>query len=162
MSRKLLVDTNVLLDAAMSEREGWAAAVLLMDEFAYGEATGYVSALSLKDVYYVLTKYAGEQQAREFVRAIIDLFEIIAVDGVACRIAAFPDEPDLEDGLIRACAESVPVDFIISRDKAAFTRSSIKRLSAKEYLDLFCAVEETSLSEGDSALLGEHKHSAQS
>lgn len=160
MSRKLLVDTNVLLDAAMSEREGWAAAVLLMDEFAYEEAIGYVSALSLKDVYYVLTKYAGEQQAREFVRAIIDLFEIVAVDGVACRIAAFSDEPDFEDGLIRACAENVPVDFIISRDEAAFARSSIKRLSAKEYLDLFCVVEETSLDEGDGILPDEHACSA--
>ena len=149
MSRKLLVDTNVLLDAAMPEREGWAAAVLLMDEFAYEEALGYASALSLKDVYYVLTKYAGERQAREFVRATIDLFEVVAVDGVACRIAAFSDEPDLEDGLIRACAESIPVDFIISRDKAVFARSSIKRLSVREYLDLFCAIEEADLGESD-------------
>ena len=40
MSRKLLLDTNVLLDVAMGERAGWAAATLLVDEFAYGQSIG--------------------------------------------------------------------------------------------------------------------------
>lgn len=142
MSKKLLVDTNILLDAAMSERPGWAPAVILMDEFACEAAQGYVSALSLKDVYYVLTKYAGEQEARQFVIAVMDLLEVVAVDSALCRLASLSDEPDFEDGLVRACAESVPVDFIISRDESAFTRSPVKRLSAQQYIDLFCDVEE--------------------
>lgn len=142
MSRKLLVDTNILLDAAMGERPGWAAATLLVDEILYEDVIGYVCAGSLKDVYYILTKYADEIAAREFVVAVMDLFEVVAVDRTLCRIAALSDEPDFEDGLIRACAESVPVDFIISRDEGAFARSPIKRLSAQDYLDIFCEVEE--------------------
>ncbi len=141
MPRRLLVDTNILLDAAMAERDGWAAATLLMDEFVYEEAVGYVSALSLKDVYYVLTKYADESAAREFVLAVMDLFEVVGVDGALCRLAALSNEPDLEDGIIRACAESIPVDLIISRDEKAFVRSPLKRLTAQDYLDLFCDVE---------------------
>lgn len=46
---------------------------------------------------------------------------------------------------LRACAESVPVDFIISRDGKAFARSFIKRLSAQDYINLFCEVEEVHL-----------------
>lgn len=142
MSKKLLVDTNILLDAAMSERPGWASATLLMDEFAYGAAQGYVSALSLKDIYYVLTKYANEKEARQFIRAVMDLLEVVSVDAGLCHLAAYSNEPDFEDGLVRACAECVPVDFIISRDESAFIRSPLKRLSAQEYIDLFCDVEE--------------------
>lgn len=145
MSRKLLVDTNTLLDAAMGERPGWAAATLLVDEIAYEDVRGYVCAGSLKDVYYILGKYADEPSARQFVLAIMDLFEVVAVDGALCRMAALSDEPDFEDGLIRACAESVAVDFIISRDEKAFARSPIKRLSAQDYIDLFCEVEEVRL-----------------
>lgn len=145
MSRRLLVDTNILLDAAMKERPGWSAAVLLMDEFACSEARGYVSALSLKDVYYILTKYAGEAAARDFICAVMDLFDIAEIDATACRTAATSDEPDFEDGLVRACAEKIPVDFIISRDERAFARSSVKRLSAQDYLDLLCPVEEMRL-----------------
>lgn len=145
MSKKLLVDTNILLDAAMGERPGWAAAVLLMDEFAYSEAKGYVSAVSLKDVYYVLTRYSDEQSAREFVLAVMDLFEVVQIDATICRVAAMSNEPDFEGGIVRACAESVSVDFIISRDSKAFMKSSIKRLSAQEYLDMFCDIEEVTL-----------------
>lgn len=142
MNRRLLLDTNILLDAAMVERPGHVAATLLVDEFAFEEATGYVSALSLKDVYYVLTKYAGEPAAREYIIAVMDLLEVVPVDSALCRLAVNSDEPDFEDGLVRACAENVPVDFIISRDEGAFRKSSIRRLSAQDYLDTFCDVEE--------------------
>lgn len=145
MRKKLFVDTNILLDAAMDERPGWAAATLLMDEFAYGEAVGYVAASSLKDVYYVLTKYADESASRKYIEAIMQLFELVPVDKTLCHLAIRSDEPDFEDAIIRACAESIPVDFIISRDVSAFKRSSIKSLSAQEYLDLFTNLEATAL-----------------
>lgn len=147
MNRKLLLDTNILLDAAMEERPEWASASLLMDEFLYEGVTGYVSALSLKDIYYILTKYAGEVAARQYILALMDLFEVIPVDGALCRMAALSDEPDFEDGVVRACAEGVPVNFIISRDAGAFANSPIRCLSARKYLDLFCEVEEVELPE---------------
>ncbi len=145
MSRKLLLDTNILLDIAICERSNWGAATLLIDEFAFGNAEGYVSALSLKDVYYILTKYTNEASARDFVKAIADAFVVLPVDEALCRLAILSDEPDFEDGLIRACAENASVDFIISRDSDAFASSSIRRLSAQEYLELFCDVETVDL-----------------
>ena len=120
---------------------------MLMDEIAFSNAEGFVVAISLKDVYYVLTKYADEPSARKFVIALLDLFEVISVDAPLCRIAATSNEPDFEDSLIRACAESVSVDFIISRDESVFLKSTIKRLSAQDYVDLFCENEEVSLQE---------------
>lgn len=140
MSKKLLVDTNVLLDSAMSERPGCGYAVLLMDEFAYAKAQGFISSLSLKDVYYILLKYADEESARKFVLSALDLFEMVPVDSTVCRLAALSDEPDFEDGIVRICAERIGADFIISRDEHAFERSTIKRMSAQEYLEIFGGV----------------------
>lgn len=145
MSKKALIDTNIILDAAMSERPDWAYAVMLLDEIAYGKLVGYIAATSLKDVYYVLCKYFGEPAAREFVAAAIDAFTIIGVDGALCRASICSNEPDFEDGVIRACAEQEGVDFIISRDEKAFLKSSIKRLSARDYVELFCEYEEIAL-----------------
>lgn len=145
MNRKILLDTNILLDAAISERPGWAAAMLLFDEIANGYTTGYVSALSLKDVYYVLTKYAGESAARKYVNAALAAFELIGIDAGICHLAINSNEPDFEDGIIRSCAESASVDFIVSRDETAFSKSPIKRLSSQDYVDLFCEVDEVEL-----------------
>lgn len=145
MNRRLLIDTNILLDTAISERPGWAAAVLLLDEIAYSDTTAFVSPLSLKDAYYVLSKYRNKEEALEFVMAAMDFFDVCTVDLGICLKAGMSDEPDFEDGIIRAVAESIPVDFIISRDEKAFRKSVIKRMSAQEYIDAFCEVEETTI-----------------
>ena len=126
----------------MGERPEWPAATMLMDEFLYEDTKGYIAASSLKDCYYILSKYADEASAREYVLALMDLFEVVPVDATICRMAALSNEPDFEDGIVRMGAESVPVDFIISRDEAAFRRSRIKRLTAREYLELFTPMEE--------------------
>ena len=89
----------------------------------------------------MLTKYAGEPAARSFISSALDAFETVPVDELVCRSAAKSNEPDFEDGIVRACAENAHADFIISRNAAAFRRSKIKRVTAREYLDLFCDVE---------------------
>jgi predicted nucleic acid-binding protein len=142
MTTKLLLDTNILLDAAMSERPDWAYAVMLLQEFAYGRAEGFIAATSLKDVYYVLTKYSNEKEARKYILDAMELLNVISVDAATCQLAARSNEPDFEDGIVRACAENAQVDIIISRDEAAFKKSKVRRLSAKEYVDLFCDVVE--------------------
>ena len=50
-------------------------------------------------------------------------------------LALDSNEPDFEDGLVRACAELNDADFIISRDEKAFRKATIRRVTAKEYLD---------------------------
>ena len=145
MRRKALLDTNILLDAVMSERPDWEYATMLLDEIAYGELEGVIAATSLKDAYFVLTKYAGEDAARDFVNAALDAFEVVEVSDSICRIAARSNEPDFEDGIIRACAEQANVDFIISRDERAFLKSRIKRLDAHDYVELFCEATEIDL-----------------
>ncbi len=145
MSKNLFLDTNILLDAAIGSRPEWAYAIMLFDEFLYEDTKGYIAASSLKDVYYILTKCVSEQDAREFISSLIDIFDLVPVNSSICRMAVASNEPDYEDGVIRACAESVPVDFIISRDESAFLRSPIKRFSAKDYLELFSKVEEQQL-----------------
>lgn len=47
------------------------------------------------------------------------------------------DEPDYEDGLVRAVAELNNLDFIITRDRGAFERSTVRSLSAHRYIQLF-------------------------
>lgn len=145
MNRKLLVDTNIFLDVAIDAREEHVPGVLLWDEFLYGEIEGYVAATSLKDVYYILGKYEGESRSRDFIEAILKIFQVVPVDALVCKTAIRSNEPDFEDGIVRECAESIPVDFIISPDKSAFGRSYIKCLTAQEYLDFFCDIEEIKL-----------------
>ena len=80
MSR-LLLDTNILLDAVMRERPQSAEARQVLDRCNGWGDMGLVAAVSLKDLYYVLGKCWGEPTARECVEQLMGLVVVAPVGG---------------------------------------------------------------------------------
>lgn len=137
MDRHVMFDTNALLDAVEDYRPQHDEAQKAILNCNYGGDMGIMCGLSLKDAYYILTKKYSEAHARQAVRWLMELLVIGPISAEECEMAAFSDEPDFEDGLIRACAELNDVDYIITRDKAAYANSKIKAMTASEYLERF-------------------------
>ena len=136
MRSKVLLDTNVMLDLALARPEGFDAAATIAEAVAYEEVVAYVCATSLKDLYYILSKAMGEKDARTYIKAVMDDFIICSVDYALCRQAADSDEPDFEDGLVRACAENARVDFIVTRDGGATEVAPMEADSRGQLLQL--------------------------
>lgn len=134
---RLLVDTNVLLDGVVASRPQHSEARGLMSA---ARASGYelwVLASSLKDAYYLLCRhYRDETSARAVISAIRGGTCLAPLTADVVDDALSSDEPDFEDGLVRAAAESLGCVAIVSRDSAAFTRSSSLRVDSAGALDL--------------------------
>ena len=137
MNKSLLLDTNYLIDLMLAERPERTAALALFDEIADGTIEAHAAATSFKDVYYIGRKYTAESEARRFISSCLTFIQVAPVDSDVVTHALASDEPDFEDGIVRACAERMGASYIISRDEAAFVRGPIKRLSAQDYVDLF-------------------------
>ena len=133
---RLLVDTNVMLDAVLSGRPGTYAAREVINLCNGNGEFGMACALSFKDVYYIAAKIHGESWARNAVRNLMGLLVIASVDAEVLDEAMRSNEPDFEDGIVRAAAELNGADFIITRDKAAFAKSKVRAVSASEYLEI--------------------------
>lgn len=129
-----MVDTNILLDMALDHRPDAAAARNLLAAMASGRCTLAVSAGSLKDFYYIARRDIPEPERRAWVSFFLDALEVYPVDSLSCRNAVDSDEPDLEDGIVRAIAEAMGARAIISRDSTAFEGSLVRRLTAAEFL----------------------------
>ena len=98
----------------------------------------YVLSSSLNEVYYALhAHYMDEAAARASILDAASLLDVMDLTGFYVHDALASDEPDYEDGLIRAFAESLEVDAIISYDKRAFKRSRIPKLTAAEALQRY-------------------------
>ena len=136
IGNRLLLDTNVLLDVLCPGRPQFAEANEVAKLCNGGGDMGFVTAGSLKDVYYILTKQIGEQKAREAVDVLTGLFIIAPLSAEDCDMALRSNEPDFEDGLIRACAELNDIDFILTRDAAAFLRSKVRAMDCAAYLSV--------------------------
>lgn len=133
---RLLIDTNILLDSLDEKRPACAEARQLLDRCNGWGEFGMMCSLSIKDVYYISTRLHGEAWARQAVRSLMGLLVIAPVSAEECDMALNSNEPDFENGLIRACAELNGADFIITRDKDAFAKSKVRSMTAAEYLDL--------------------------
>ena len=137
--RRVLFDTNILIDAVDKNRPFSREACLALKHCNGGGDMGLVSPTSLNDAYYILRKYKGEAWAREAVRHLLDLLVVLPFGPEECLISAESNEPDFEDGMIRAAAELNDVDYIITRDKKAFLYARKGKLTCDEYLELIAS-----------------------
>ena len=135
-SSRLLFDTDVVLDAVCPERPQSKEASEVL-RLCNGEGDmGIVAVGSLKDAYYILCRQYGEPCARTSIEKLTELLVIAPTSAEECELSLHGNEPDFEDGLIRACAELNDVDFILTRDARAFARSKVRAVTCAEYLKI--------------------------
>ncbi len=134
--RRVLFDTNILIDAVDAQRPHSHAACLALKHCNGGRDMGLVTPSSLNDTYYTVKKYMGEPWTRNAIRHLLELLVVIPFGPQECIISAESNEPDFEDGLIRAAAELNDIDFILTRDRKAFNYSHVRKLTCEEYLEI--------------------------
>lgn len=134
--RRVLFDTNILIDAVDAQRPHSHAACLALKQCNGGGDMGLVTPSSLNDTYYTVRKYMGEHWTRNAIHHLLELLIVIPFGPQECIISAESNEPDFEDGLIRAAAELNDIDFILTRDRKAFNYSHVRKLTCEEYLEI--------------------------
>lgn len=137
--RRVLLDTNVLLDYLDARRDEHATARELMHALLSAGAAPVAPASSYKDVYYVLRRsLKSEPAARELVRGLVECVPVtpISLRGSDLAPAIVSDEPDFEDALVRRLAERNRLVAIVTRDASAFASSFVPVFSPRALLEL--------------------------
>jgi predicted nucleic acid-binding protein len=122
---RVLLDTNILLDAIL-QRAPWhkeADAVLQAD--ALGQVNGAATTLSLATVFYVARKTVGTSVARGTVRRCLTALAILPIDKQTLLDADASPGNDFEDNILMAAAVTASLDAIITRNVAHFVHSPI-------------------------------------
>lgn len=137
--RRVLLDTNILLDYLDARRADHGTARALVHTALDAGAALVAPASSYKDAYYILRRSLGsEGDARALIRGLVECVPITAVDlrGADLAPAVVSDEPDFEDGLVRQLAERGRLTAIVTRDASAFRSSFVPVFGPAEFLDL--------------------------
>ncbi|MDR0697436.1 MAG: PIN domain-containing protein [Christensenellaceae bacterium] len=132
---KLLIDTNVILDALM-HREPWAdSAGEVLLAVAEEKADGFVTASSFTDLYYILRKHTkDDEQTRQTLLGLLAVINVLDVNGSDCEKAFELPLGDYEDALQASCAKRHRVDHIVTRDEKHYEGSPVKIISPKDIL----------------------------
>ena len=136
--RRVMIDTNVLIDLVSASRPAHGAAVAAVAALLDADGIeGCVLSSSLKDVYYVYCRHYGDEQAaRAAIRELRRMFVPVALVPRVVDAALDSDEPDFEDGIVRAAAELVGCDYLLTRDAPGFLTAGFEKLDAAGLLGL--------------------------
>ncbi len=82
---RALLDTNVVLDYVLERSHFYTGAKDILEAVSGGAITGFVTASSITDIFYLARKTFGAEKALEAVHLCLDAFEICTVDRHARR-----------------------------------------------------------------------------
>jgi predicted nucleic acid-binding protein len=132
---KLLIDTNIILDALM-DRQPWAKAARgIMRAIAAEKAVGYITASSFTDIHYLLLKHLRDkEQTKHALLGLLAVLNVLDVNGLDCEKAFDLPMPDYEDALMAFCSKRHKVDRIVTRNLKHFAGSPVKAVRPEEML----------------------------
>ena len=140
---KILVDTNIIIDA-LTGREPFREAAEQIFMLAANQIEDmYITASSATDIYYLIRKHLHDSdQAKKTMSKLYELFYILDVTSNDCYEALSSKEKDYEDAVIASCANRNQVDYIVTGNIRDYEYSKVKVLLPNDLLKLISQNEE--------------------
>ena len=124
---KILLDTNVIIDA-LTSREPWnksAEKIFLMG--ANHIVDMYITASSATDIYYLLRKFVKDTaQSKQIMSKLYSLIGILDVTAANCVEALASPISDYEDAVVEKVAASKEMDYIVTRNIKDYQEGTVK------------------------------------
>lgn len=134
--KKLLVDTNIIIDLLAERKEFYDAAAQLFSLADQKKINLCVCSLSFANAHYVLNRQLEETKVREILRKLKVLVEVLPLDSKVLDKSLNSDFKDFEDAIQYYAAIESNVDIIITRNLKDFKKSNLPVLTAGQFIKL--------------------------
>lgn len=132
---KILIDTNVILDVLCNRQPFVTESAKIFKYCETKKITGYISALSIPNIVYILRKELTPETTQEIINRLTLIFNIadLKIDDII--EAGKLQMPDFEDALQSVCASRIKADYIITRNITDFQGSKTPAIKPSELAD---------------------------
>ncbi len=130
----ILLDTNIVIDLLASRDPFYAEAAELFSLADKKSIKLSVSALSLANTHYILSKFTNDQEARKILRNFKVIVDILPLDDKVVDLALNSDFKDFKDAIQYFTAIENDQKLIVTRNKSDFKESKIPVMTAGEFL----------------------------
>ena len=134
---KVLIDTNVLIDA-LTSREPWNKSAEQIFLFAANNSANmYISASEATDIYYFIRKYCHDTaSAKRTMEKLYSLFGILDVMKEDCIQALASPVKDYEDAVLCEVAIRSGMDYIVTRNIKDYANSRVQAVLPDDFIKL--------------------------
>ena len=133
--KKILLDTNVILDIAL-ERDDFVTnsieLLLLINKLDYRV---FISATTVTDIYYISKKQVGRDKTIHFLTKLFEHIKIAGVDTTIILNALNSGLKDFEDAVQIETAKQNDISIVITRNKKDFENSNMNIYTPAEYIN---------------------------
>lgn len=133
---RVLIDTCIIIDA-LQDRQGFAENVQKIFLLAANRKfTGYVTAKSVTDIYYIMHRhFHDDKQTRNVLNKLLIIFGIMDTSGEDCRQALLSKVSDFEDAVMIETAKHFDADCIVTRNIKDYAKADVKVYTPEEFIE---------------------------
>ena len=96
---KILLDTNIVIDVALQREPYLEKSDRILVSCEERTLSGYVSASTITDIFYIVRKARGKAWTIEFLSKLLDFCAVAVVDSEIIHQALKSDFQDFEDAI---------------------------------------------------------------
>jgi len=131
---RVLVDTNVILDVLCDRKDFVADSLRVFQCCEAGRLDGYISALSIPNIVYIMRRELERDKIKEVLRTLTSIFSIVELrEGDLLKAAELP-VADYEDAIQSVGAIRIQADYIVTRNIRDFTNSPTPAITPMDLL----------------------------
>lgn len=140
---KILVDTNIIIDA-LTGREPFKDMAEQIFILAANRITDmYITASSATDIYYLVRKHLhSTEQSKLIMSKLYELFNILDVTSSDCIDALSGNMKDYEDAVVSCCAYRSQMQYIVTRNIKDYELSKVPALLPSDFIKLIAEEDE--------------------
>ena len=133
--KHILLDSDVLLDYFLDRAPHNNYSEQLLKACETGKIRGYVTAVAIGNLYYILAKSISTKDAKDCISLLMDLLEVAIIDKKVVLDALKSSFKDFEDGLQSfAGYQNKDISLVITRNIKDYKDSKLPVMTPYEFL----------------------------
>ncbi|MBC6719045.1 PIN domain-containing protein [Treponema sp. Marseille-Q4130] len=135
MSKVLFVDSDVILDVLEKRERFYEYSAQILSLGDEKKAKLVTTSLAFANIYYLLRKHLGIEKAKESLRKLRIIVDVISVNAKEVDLALNSELSDFEDALQYFTALDGKIEFIITRNVCDYKNPKLIVQTPQQYIE---------------------------
>ena len=135
MSRKVFFDTDIVLDILTKREPFYKSAAKVFTLAAEKKIEAFISPVLIANLFYILRKQLGREEALVAIRKLRLLIHVVPVDEEIVDLVMASGFKDIEDGFQYYSALRQKIGILLTRNIKDFVGKEIAIMNCDEFLE---------------------------
>lgn len=136
MKKNVFVDTDIIYDLLAKRDPHYQAAANLFTLSDEEKIQISISALSIANIHYLISKQLSGEQAKQILRKFRLLVHLVPLSEKIIDLALNSEFNDFEDAIQYYCAIENECDILLTRNLRDYKKAQITVMTAQDFINL--------------------------